>query len=267
MKKPASDETSTHTAELEILKMLPPQARKGDLFPALNNTSLISIGMLADAGCKTTFDKDYCIVKHNNKEILCGNRCPYTKLWQISLRSPTNARKNLMEMSNNPQANALINKHSKIKNLVVFSHQALFSPRIRTLQAALDNNRVRNFPGLTAQTFKKHAPNSVATAKGHLDQIRANVNSTKPKENQETEEDIDADYMPEPLPKGKVTNACYAAVKVFETTGQVHSDQTGKFPVTSSKGMKYMLIVYAFDSNSIHPVPLRSRTAESILDA
>ena len=106
--------TSTHTADLEILQMLPPQARKGDLFPALKNTSLISIGMLADAGCKTTFDKDYCIVKHNNKEILRGNRCPYTKLWQISLKSPTNARKNLMEMSNNPQANALINKHSKI---------------------------------------------------------------------------------------------------------------------------------------------------------
>ena len=49
--------SSTHIAELH-LPQLPKKARTVHLFPALNNTSLLSIGKLCDAGCQATFTAD-----------------------------------------------------------------------------------------------------------------------------------------------------------------------------------------------------------------
>ena len=36
--------------------------------------------------------------------------------------------------------------------------------------------------------------------------------------------------------------------------------QTGRFPVTSSSGNKYILVAYHFDSNTIHAKPLKTRS-------
>jgi hypothetical protein len=33
--------------------------------------------------------------------------------------------------------------------------------------------------------------------------------------------------------------------------GQIYTDQTGRFPVVSSKGNKYIMILYDYDSNAI----------------
>ena len=45
----------------------------------------------------------------------------------------------------------------------------------------------------------------------------------------------------------------------IELTGQIYSDQIGKFPITSSRVSKYIMIVYDFDSNAILSEPLKSR--------
>ena len=50
-------------------------------------------------------------------------------------------------------------------------------------------------------------------------------------------------------------------------TGQIHSDLTGCFPVTSIQGHKYLLIVYDYDSNAILAEPLRSRSDTDLLHA
>ena len=66
---------STHTGEVYQLQMLPPAARSADLFPALGNTCLLSLGRLADAGCIIILKKDQLVVKHKGKVILTGYRC------------------------------------------------------------------------------------------------------------------------------------------------------------------------------------------------
>ena len=40
-------------------------------------------------------------------------------------------------------------------------------------------------------------------------------------------------------------------VKVTEACEHIYSDQTGQFPVQSSRGYKYILILYDVDSNAI----------------
>jgi hypothetical protein len=76
---------------------------------------------------------------------------------------------------------------------------------------------------------EKHPSKSPATINVHLNQQRMNTKSTKIKEERNmvtTEGDL---YY------GIKTNCIYAATI---DAGQIHTDQTGSFPVISSKGNK-----------------------------
>ena len=41
----------------------------------------------------------------------------------------------------------------------------------------------------------------------------------------------------------------------------MYSYQTGRFPITSRKGSKYVMIVYEYDSNHIHGEPIKYQNA------
>jgi hypothetical protein len=58
---------------------------------------------------------------------------------------------------------------------------------------------------------------------------------------------------------------CYAALA--KITGQVYSDQTGKFTFPSSNGNNYLFILYDYDSNLILAEPMKSRRAQDIVSA
>jgi hypothetical protein len=45
------------------------------------------------------------------------------------------------------------------------------------------------------------------------------------------------------------------------------TDQTGRFPVVSSKGNKYIMILYDYDSNAILAQPIKNQTAPELLKA
>ena len=63
-----------------------------------------------------------------------------------------------------------------------------------------------------------------------------------------------------PLENGLKTHALYAAtICDDEPTGKLHTNLTGHFPIQSSRGHRYILVAYNFDSNSIHVKPLKSR--------
>jgi hypothetical protein len=44
--------------------------------------------------------------------------------------------------------------------------------------------------------------------------------------------------------------------KVVAITGHIYSDQTGQFLVTFSKGNKYIMVVYDYDSTAILAKPI-----------
>ena len=89
----------------------------------------------------------------------------------------------------------------------------------------------------------------------HLDQQRKNIQSTNPRE-----DDKETMHIPSPLENGLKTHVLYAAtICNNEPTGKVYTNLTGRFPVQSSRGHKYIPVVYNFDSNSIHVKLLKSR--------
>jgi hypothetical protein len=243
--------TTTHEADL-VCDALRPAARRAHIVPGLDHDcSLLSIGTLCDAGYTVTFDADHMKVNDDDQLILIGHRNASNGLWHVDLASPPIRFANSLGAPTSAE-------------LVTFAHASLFSPVLSTLETALSNNRLTNFPGLTLAALRKHPPQSGATIKGHQDQSRKNQRSTRPPPTViAPDDDISEDANP-PGVDGR-SHALFAAV--MEPTGQVYSDQTGRFVAPSSSGNNYLMVVYDYDSNHLFAQPFRNRTAKCILDA
>jgi hypothetical protein len=118
---------------------------------------------------------------------------------------------------------------------------------------------MKNFssrPALTEYAAEKHLSKSTST-KGHLSQQMQNARTTKIKDTKEIVAEPDMDH-------GIKTQFVYAATI---DAGQIYTDQTGRFPVVSSKGNKYIMILYDYDSNAVLAQPIKDRTAPELLKA
>ena len=73
-----------------------------------------------------------------------------------------------------------MSKKTLKSDLVQWFHGALFSPVTSTLTAAIKKGYLLTFPGFTENLLTKHLPPSVATAFGHLNREKQNLQTTKP---------------------------------------------------------------------------------------
>jgi hypothetical protein len=72
---------------------------------------------------------------------------------------------------------------NKIPELIQYLHSAAFSsPVISTRITAIQRGFFQSWPGLTTAAINKHLLKSEATMKGHINQTRTNIQSTKTKE-------------------------------------------------------------------------------------
>jgi hypothetical protein len=90
-----------------------------------------------------------------------------------------------------------------------------------------------------------------------LNQQRQNARTTKIKDTKVIFTEPDLDH-------GIKTQFVYAATI---DACQIYTDQTGRFPVVSSKGNKYIMILYDDDINAILAQPIEDRTAPELLKA
>jgi hypothetical protein len=184
---------STHEADLD-LPSLPLAARRVHIVPALQSSSLLSMGQLCDAGCRVTFDAAQSVNVHlQDQLLLTGARDHAIGPWHLGLHVDTSkTSKNHVpptapadDTASCPLAPPLL-QHSYAAmqsvtpaELVACAHAALFSPALSTLAKALERGFLPQCIGLTSQNLRKYPPQSVAMVKGHLDQTRKNQRSTK----------------------------------------------------------------------------------------
>lgn len=261
--------TSTHTAELPI-PALPPAATQAHLFPNLAANALISVGVLCDNGCEALFSATKVFITLHGKIVMEGQR-QAPGLWYVDLDNPTPNETQAASINNNAAtatANSIIDANTQ-RDLMQFLHAAAFSPVTSTFTQAIDKGFFTSWPGLTSKAVRTHLPKSMATAQGHLDQTRKNLQSTKPTDKTSNSEHDDA-FQPTPaITDGLRTHYIYAAIVDSEdtTTGQIFSDLTGRFPTTSSKGNRYTLIIYEYDSNAILAEAMKNRSDAEALRA
>jgi hypothetical protein len=141
-----------------------------------------------------------------------------------------------------------------------FLHAAAFSPVKSTWLKAIKMGFFNTWPGLNQENVRKYLEKSIATEKGHMDEERAGKRSTtRTTDNKQSE----ITTVKTQETGNRRTHYIYAAVEATDETGQIHSDQTGRFPVISSRGNKYIMIVYVYDANAIISTPMKNRTKES----
>jgi hypothetical protein len=227
---------SSHTCDL-LLADLPPQARKAHILPGRVHNSLISVGQLCDNGCSVTFTQEQVTVSKNKKCVMYGSLDPRSRLWRVNLKQRFETKQ--------VQCNHAYD-NSYQKDLINNLHAACFSPVKSTWIIAIKNWHFTSWPGLTEHAVEKHLSKSTSTTKGHLNQQRQHARTTKIKDPKViiTEPDLD---------QGIKTQYVYAATI---DAGKIYTDQTGRFPVVSSEGYKYIMILYDYDSNAILEQPI-----------
>ena len=100
----------------------------------------------------------------------------------------------------------------------------------------------------------KYISKKKSTILGNLQQPIKGLRSTQEKVLQ-SEPDPEQDQF---LPSTQSEDINLVFLKTVDLTGNIYTDQTGRFPVTSSKGNKYVLVCYHYDSNTIHAEPLKT---------
>jgi hypothetical protein len=216
---------STHEGFLDIPE-LPREATRVHVVPELNTHSLLSLGQLCNAGCEAVVTSNKIEVTYKKKHVLTGHRSPTTTLWHLEYPLIHDAEITPV------YANKAIGTNTPA-NIVAFMHAAFFSPALDTLHKALKKGYITNIAGFTAETLKKYPPQSIAMVKGHLDQTRKNIRSTKTTNT--NEETIDDTFPFQLMETDQAhANSCYTTI--FAPTGTMYSDQTGVFVQPSSKG-------------------------------
>ena len=189
-------------------------------------------------------DKKIYVKKQDeeNTIVLQGTRSPADKMWYIELEDDklTNSKR---------QVNSAYEINKK-EEIIKYLSAAMWNPVPQTWMQAIEAGFFATWPGLTSKLVRKYLTRTVETDKGHLRADRKNARSTKVQESQAT---------------SKRSNEFYA--KTIELNGKVFSDQTGRFPVTSSKGNKYIMVMCDHDSNAILTKPLKSKSATEHLQA
>ena len=249
--------TSTHTKILNI-PSLPISARTQHMFPEMNTTGLLSIGQLCDHDCTAIFSRTRLIIRNKENEIiLIGRRDPYITngMWIVNLDD--NAPKQNMLNT----CNAIILSDTTKKDLAQFHHASLGFPVKSTVIQAIDAGFLSSFPGMNKKLITKHLPKSMTTYRGHLDQERKNLQSTKTPQTLSSPHDIPP---PSPAIRTNIHISAIVSATDITYTDKIYSDLTGKFPVQSTLGNKYVLIVYNYDANAIIAEPLKDRTAGEI---
>jgi hypothetical protein len=254
----------THSVDL-LLQKLPPDARMAHSLPGLTN-KLLSIAILCDAGCKVFFHATRCEVTHNGVVILQGWHDPHHRLWRICIVDDGWTSNHCIHDNNESHpniaiANSLYNCNNT-QQLTRFYHTCLFSPVLSTLINMINEGYLKGFPGLTAQGARLHITINNATVKGHMDQTRQGQQATQP-----TQSPI---ALPPPddtinfvaqEPNNAMTNLVY--MLIHDSTGQIFTDQTGCFPVTSNQGHPYLVIFYVYDTNFISSVFIKNCTKKN----
>ena len=240
---------STHTALLDIPSM-PEAARLCHIFPDLKNKVLLSIGQFCDIGFTATFTKTALQIYLGDTIYLHGTRSSSTGLWNIDLHN----QRNQPTRTPTAEANNLYELGTKW-DIATYLHKACFSPVPSTWLKAIDAGFFATWPGLTRELIQKHLLKSESTAKGHMRTAHVNQRSTKPKAAPSTPL-----MTTNTLPPGDNVQQQECYIRTIDVSCKVYTDQTGRFPHASSRGSKYVMVLYNFNSNAILVEPLKNKT-------
>ena len=216
-------------------------------------TPLVSVNKLAEEGYTTIFhpgengvtihEPGTVTVTTTADPILQGNKTKGAKLWTIDGD----------DASTKERANKVYNL-PLITQVVRYLHAAAGFPTQETWIKAIKAGNYSTWPTINPTVVRRHFPESDETQKGHMKRQRQGVRSTRV--NKERESHVPA------IPKAKDIY-----IKIFNNSETMHTDQTGRFPATSSRGNQYIMVLVEVDGNFIDAEPMKNRSEGAMIKA
>eukprot|EP00957_Ditylum_brightwellii_P211412 15366140-Ditylum_brightwellii.AAC.4 len=157
---------ATINGTLTLHPTLAHEAITAHVLPNITNSLLMLIGHLCNNGCMALLHKDFLHIYKNNKVVLAGICNRLDGLWDIPINATKwNTTQTTIKLL---QSLSLIVRKDKTKSeFAVYFHACAFSPPLSTFQAAVKKGNFIKWP------------ETAAMEKGHLDQERKNLQSTK----------------------------------------------------------------------------------------
>ena len=153
--------------------------------------------------------------------------------------------------------------------MAIYYHLTLFSPPVSTWMKAVKKNYFSTWPGLTDDLVLRYIPKSEFTSYVHLLQHYKRTRFTKTRQSTncisipqvEPDPDVIESIFPESSDSEETDKVC---LKMYDMQNKIYTDQTGRFPVTSSKGNNYKMVAFEADSNNIMAEPMKSIKASEL---
>ena len=234
----------------------------------INN--LAGLSKLCNEGCTVTLDNETIVVSRDGENLWYGTKGSEDKLWTLDLADvgtqsfplptapPMPCTKQLIEPATAFQAI----RHDNDADFVQFVHAVFGSCPISTLQHAIDQGWLGNYPKITGRMLRQNPPVSRAMAMGYLDRTRQGLNSTKGKRPKRrltrsataTASSCNDFHLDDDTDQSQL---CFQVMTREEFMNS--SDATGKFPFETLSGWNYILV--STMKGYVHLQLLRSRKA------
>ena len=227
-------------------------AREADILPGLKR-SLLSVSKMSDEGYTTIFHpgeegvtihkKGTIRLTTSEPPVLKGEKENLAKLWTISTTKTAQQKETIHNVYSLPS----------IPHTIRYLHAAAGFPVKETWLDAIKAGNYVTWPGLTTSTVRKHFPDSDETQQGHMKKQRQGVRSTK-----ELHDD-----KPRITFTPRKMHDIY--IKIHSITETMYTDQTGRFPATSTRGNQYIMVLVEVDGNYIDAEPMKNKTEGSLI--
>jgi len=262
------------TKKMTLQHNLRGKAGEMNIIPNLHST-LISVPKMADHDYIAVFDKKEAriydgtttTISANGKPIIVAPRCTETGLWKMELNLDYEilGREYPERFTAGvDEANAIFVLPNSRQTLLYFHAAAGFPTKESFLEAVRAGNYA-TWPGLTTTLIAKHFPDSDETQKGHMKGQRKGVRSMKVKQTVEIKIEPGTEETTHHHIPAKKMNDIF--VKTYELSDEIHTDQTGKFPVTSQRGYRYIMVGIHIDANYIFCETMKNRTEGEMITA
>ncbi|KAL7544208.1 hypothetical protein ACHAWF_007592 [Thalassiosira exigua] len=255
-----------HRTSLPFPK-LSPQANEADSFVDFPH-SLLSVGKVADDGGVSIFTKDgVSVYKEEDVLITCKGdplfvgvrdergrfRFPLVqRKGQWRPRAPTKRVRAALE-----RADSVYDLPS-VEQAVRWMHAVCGYPVKSTWLKAVKAGNFQGWPVLNERNVNKYYPDTAETQKGHMNQTRKNVRSTKPK--QHAFEEVKDGRL-----RGQKVRDVYTAF--YDVRETLFSDQTVQFPTRSLSGNRHIMVAVDIDSSGILVEPIKNRSDNELTRA
>lgn len=262
---------------------IPRRACKGHKLHHLSE-ALASVRRFVESGCDVHFLWDKAlIINRTTRDILLEAPFNQTKgLYTIPLVTTSKlpkATQDILQEVPKYAYNITVNNYTipAVPQMIKFLHAAAGYPVISTWLKAIRKNHFMSWPGLSAETVRRHLLPSPHTGKGHMKTVRQNRHPKNVQGNPtplQTAHNVDISIvdtskLPEEINKTNVLEHQLGIVKSegkYKIQNLLSTDLPGRYPITSARGHKYIFLLYDHDTNYIHATPIPSRKAEDLID-